>query len=102
MFSGDPARSREGGATLGFDRERCYGGIEVRDDKLRLDPRLPAELHELRLSIIYRSQPIELVVSHERIVARLTEDATQGAAVEVDIRGESRCLRPGDTFEVLR
>lgn len=82
--------------------QRCYGGIEVRDDKLRLDPRLPAELHELRLSIIYRSQPIELVVSHERIVARLTEDATQGAAVEVDIRGESRCLRPGDTFEVLR
>jgi trehalose/maltose hydrolase-like predicted phosphorylase len=82
--------------------QRCYGGIEVRGDKLRLDPRLPDELHELRLSIIYRSQPIELLFTHERIVARLTEDAARGAAVEVEIQGESRCLRPGDTFEVLR
>jgi trehalose/maltose hydrolase-like predicted phosphorylase len=80
--------------------QRCYGGIEVRGNKLRLDPQLPAELRELRLSIIYRSQPIELLFNHDRIVARLTEDARLGAAVEVDIWGTTRCLGPGDIFEV--
>jgi trehalose/maltose hydrolase-like predicted phosphorylase len=80
--------------------QRCYGGIEVRGNKLRLDPQLPEELRELRLSIIYRSQPIELRFSHDRIVARLTEDARLGAAVEVDIGGTTRCLGPGDIFEV--
>lgn len=80
--------------------QRCYGGIEVRGNKLRLDPQLPDELRELRLSIIYRSQPIELLFTHDRIVARLTEDARLGAAVEVDIWGTTRCLGPGDIFEV--
>lgn len=40
VFSGDPARSREGGATLGFDRERCYGGIDelIAKERTRSDP----------------------------------------------------------------
>ena len=41
------------------------------DEKERI-----SELHELRLSIIYRSQPIELLFTHERIVARLTDRLT--------------------------
>ncbi len=80
--------------------QRCYGGVEICGDKLRLDPRLPGELDELRFSIIYRRQHIDLVISHERITARLSEDATRGEAVEIEIGGETRCLAPGDTFEV--
>jgi alpha,alpha-trehalase len=80
--------------------QRCFGGVEIRDDKLRLSPRLPDELHELRFSVIYRRQHIDLVISHERIMARLSEDATRGEAVEIEIHGTTRCLEPGDVFDV--
>jgi predicted dehydrogenase len=35
VFSSDPARSRDGGAALGFDRDRCYGTIDELIDKER-------------------------------------------------------------------
>ena len=40
VFSSDPARSRDGGASLGYDRERCYGTIEelVAKERARPDP----------------------------------------------------------------
>jgi len=40
VFSSDPARSRDGGAALGFDRERCYGTIDelVAKERARPDP----------------------------------------------------------------
>ena len=39
VFSSDPARSREGGASLGFDRARCYGTIAdlIAGEKARPD-----------------------------------------------------------------
>ena len=40
VFSSDPARSREGGASLGFDRGRCYGTLDelVAKECARPDP----------------------------------------------------------------
>jgi predicted dehydrogenase len=38
VFSGDAKRSREGGAALGFDRERCYGTIDELVAKERARP----------------------------------------------------------------
>ncbi|MEO8486100.1 MAG: Gfo/Idh/MocA family oxidoreductase [Betaproteobacteria bacterium] len=40
VFSSDPARSRDGGASLGFDRERCYGTIDelIAKERTRPDP----------------------------------------------------------------
>ena len=40
VFSGNPARSRAGGASLGFDRERCYGTLDelVAKESARSDP----------------------------------------------------------------
>lgn len=40
VFSGDAARSREAGASLGYDRARCYGSIDelVAGERARADP----------------------------------------------------------------
>jgi alpha,alpha-trehalase len=38
--------------------QRCYTGIELRGDVLRLDPRLPRPLRRLRLSVRYRGQSL--------------------------------------------
>ncbi len=40
VFSSDPARSRDGGASLGFDRERCYGTLDelIEKERARPDP----------------------------------------------------------------
>ncbi len=80
--------------------QRCYGGIETREDMLYLDPRLPDELHELSFSLVYRGQSIDLRITHERVTVRLPEDAGQSMPVALDVRGHFRVLEPGDTLEV--
>jgi trehalose/maltose hydrolase-like predicted phosphorylase len=80
--------------------QRCYGGIGTSGDVLTIDPRLPQELEELRISIVYRSQQVDLQIAHDRVVVRLPEDALRGAPVDVEVRGRRRLLGPGDTFEV--
>jgi predicted dehydrogenase len=40
VFSSDPARSRDGGASLGYDRARCYGTMDelIAKERARPDP----------------------------------------------------------------
>ncbi|MGI9578525.1 MAG: glycosyl hydrolase family 65 protein, partial [Microthrixaceae bacterium] len=80
--------------------QRCYGGIETREDILYINPRLPDELHELCFSLVYRGQSIDLEISQEHIRVRLPDDAGQSMPVAVDVRGEFIVLEPGDTFEM--
>jgi trehalose/maltose hydrolase-like predicted phosphorylase len=40
--------------------QRCYTGIELRGDVLRLDPRLPRALGRLRLWVRYRGQSLRI------------------------------------------
>ena len=47
--------------------QRCYTGIETRDDVLWLNPQLPTELARLRLRIRYRQSSIELEVTHQQL-----------------------------------
>ncbi|NLC71810.1 MAG: glycoside hydrolase family 65 protein [Desulfuromonadaceae bacterium] len=50
--------------------QRCYLGIETRQDALWFDPRLPDELKRLTLRLLYRGQLLEVECSHERIGIR--------------------------------
>jgi alpha,alpha-trehalase len=80
--------------------QRCYGGIETREDVLYLNPSLPDELHELSFSINYRRQQIQLEFTHEHVRVRLVEDTGQVAPVALELLGEFTVLEPGDTFEM--
>ena len=45
--------------------QRCYTGIEIRDDVLWLNPYLPSKLTNVRLRVRYRGHWLRLHVSHE-------------------------------------
>lgn len=45
--------------------QRCYTGLEMREDVLWLNPCLPQELNEVRLRIRYRGHWLQLRVTHE-------------------------------------
>ncbi|MEU5721884.1 glycosyl hydrolase family 65 protein [Micromonospora sp. NPDC047738] len=78
--------------------QRCYTGLEVRGDVLRLNPLLPDGLDELDCVIRYRNQLIFLHVDHEGL--RISAAPGAGQPVPVAVRGESFPLPPGTTVEV--
>jgi len=81
--------------------QRCYSGLETREDVLILNPRLPDELHELRFSILYRRQTIHIEISHAQVRAQLSADhAGHPTTVMADIAGHFTILEPGEMVEV--
>jgi trehalose/maltose hydrolase-like predicted phosphorylase len=78
---------------------RCYGGIEIRQDVLFLDPVLPEELHELTFSIIYRRQLLHIEITRGQLRVRLSQHVGQAMPVAVDVAGDFHVLEPGDTVQ---
>jgi alpha,alpha-trehalase len=79
--------------------QRCYTGIEFRDDVLRLQPVLPVEMGSLKFSIRYRRHLVHLEFTPE--LARVRVDRDEGEAITVDVAGSVHSVRPGETIEVL-
>lgn len=50
---------------------RCYAGLEIRDDVLRLHPSLPPEFPNAAFEIVYRGQPISVEVTRAQVRLRL-------------------------------
>ncbi|HET6954767.1 MAG TPA: glycosyl hydrolase family 65 protein, partial [Acidimicrobiales bacterium] len=44
--------------------ERCYLGLETRDDALWFNPRLPDEITRLRTSLAYRGHRLQVTATH--------------------------------------
>ncbi|WP_433531102.1 glycoside hydrolase family 65 protein [Micromonospora sp. CA-263727] len=101
----DPAHSstREGihlGATAGtLDiLQRCYTGLEVRGDVLRLNPLLPDGLDHLDCVIRYRDRLIELRIDHHHV--RLTTPPGTDPPVTVLVRDRPVELMAGTTVTI--
>jgi trehalose/maltose hydrolase-like predicted phosphorylase len=47
--------------------QRCFVGIETREDELRFNPQLPREISRLRLKLRYRGQAVEISLDHKRL-----------------------------------
>ena len=77
--------------------ERCFAGIELRGDILRLDPFWPERLGTLELAIFYRDHAISLSVAAGAV--RATSSAGTAPPVRVACRGDVRELRPGHSVE---
>jgi alpha,alpha-trehalase len=73
--------------------QRCYGGIETRDDVLWLNPRLPMELPRVDLSVRYRGSWLDLRMTHRELHVSLR--CGTGGAVDVGVRSEITRLEPG-------
>lgn len=77
---------------------RCYAGMELRDDVLRMHPSLPSELGHAAFEIVYRGQPISVELTHARVRLRL--HPRSGAPITVCIEDRVSVLSPGDVHSV--
>ncbi|BBZ45376.1 trehalose-phosphatase [Mycobacterium parmense] len=78
--------------------QRCFTGLETRDDRLIVGPQWPEALGAIEFPLVYRGQRLHLRVSGR--AGALTSEAGNAAAVTVECRGAVRQLLPGHTIEV--
>ncbi|NLD98397.1 MAG: glycoside hydrolase family 65 protein [Fibrobacter sp.] len=64
--------------------QRCYTGLEVKDDELRFNPHLPVKLSEIRQRLRYRSHWIDVTITHDTI--SISFEKGWGNTVKVRIR----------------
>jgi len=78
--------------------QRCYCGIEVREDVLWLNPRLPEEMTRLRMPLHYRGHRIDLTVTADELQVRVLPGVP--GRVRVGVRGEVLEMEAGETRRV--
>jgi trehalose/maltose hydrolase-like predicted phosphorylase len=79
--------------------QRCYTGIELRDDVLRLNPRLPKALARLRLFVRYRGHSLEVELTADAIRVAALQCCAQ--AIRIAIDGEVHELAAGESRRFL-
>ncbi|MEV7358867.1 glycosyl hydrolase family 65 protein [Kitasatospora sp. NPDC091276] len=76
--------------------QRCYTGLEVREDALWLDPHLPSALGRLDLDLRYRGHwGLTIAVDRRSVTVSLREDRQE--PVLIRLRGTQTTVRPGET-----
>jgi trehalose/maltose hydrolase-like predicted phosphorylase len=76
---------------------RGYSGMEIRDDVLWFNPRLPEELKEITFHLRYRSHWIKMHITHKKI--RIDFDKGWANPVEIGIRGKKYTFKMDDYKE---
>jgi trehalose/maltose hydrolase-like predicted phosphorylase len=77
--------------------QRCYTGLEAREDALWLAPRLPDAVGRLTLRIRYRGAWLDLDIDRDRLRIAAADDAR--APVALRVYGRAAALEPGATRE---
>jgi alpha,alpha-trehalase len=76
--------------------QRCYAGLETRDDVLWLDPFWPQRLGALELSVLYRGRVITLTVADHTVLVH--SGPANLPPVRVGCGGQVSELSPGQTL----
>ena len=75
--------------------QRCYTGLEIRDDVLWFNPRLPDEIEELKFQIRYRSHWINIRLNQQKMWINF--DRGWAGPVKVNINGTSKIFDRNDS-----
>lgn len=78
--------------------QRCFTGLETRDDRLILSPQWPEGLGPIEFPFVYRGHRLHLELSGRR--ATLTAESGGAGPIDVECRGRIHQLMPGSTIEV--
>jgi trehalose/maltose hydrolase-like predicted phosphorylase len=76
--------------------QRCFAGMEMRDDVLWLNPFWPKSLGTLEFHIFYRDHKITLSIADHTV--RVSSGPGHFPAIRVGCRGELRDLGPGQSL----
>jgi alpha,alpha-trehalase len=79
--------------------QRAYSGIEMRRDTLWLNPALPIDIKELRMSIRYRGHSLQLHITQEFV--RVAARESKLGPINVGFREEIHSLAGGGRLEFL-
>lgn len=77
--------------------QRCYTGLETRNDALWFNPALPAEIRELSFNILYRRHWLGVTIRPDTLI--IESQGTPPAPITVGMGERSRDLFPGQTIE---
>ncbi|WP_371494702.1 glycoside hydrolase family 65 protein [Kitasatospora sp. NBC_00374] len=76
--------------------QRCYTGLEIRQDTLWLAPRLPSAIGQVELDLRYRGHwGIVLSVDRHSVTVSLQESLQE--PIRIGLRGSSTIVRPGES-----
>jgi len=76
--------------------QRCYTGLELREDALWLDPRLPSALGSLSMELRYRGHwGVRITVDRKNVTVALDPDRQE--PVTVRLRGTAARVGPGES-----
>jgi alpha,alpha-trehalase len=78
--------------------QRCYTGIEVRDQHLWLNPSLPEELRGLRIRVRFQGQTLEVRITHRNM--RIKVISPEAETVHLGVEGNLVELAPGRSITV--
>ncbi|HUX58164.1 MAG TPA: glycosyl hydrolase family 65 protein [Bacteroidales bacterium] len=76
---------------------RCYTGLEIRDDELWLNHRLPMEIKDLKIQIRYRSHWIKLKIDQKKL--RIDFEKGWDEPVKINVKGEKRVFKANGSAE---
>lgn len=74
--------------------QRCYSGMEPRDDVLWFNPKLPDELPSVRMRIRYRGHWLTVFINHQKM--RILVDRSLYTAAQIGFNGEVHTIRQGE------
>jgi len=78
--------------------QRCYLGIETRNDAIWFNPRLPSEIHMLRLNLRYRGQVITVLVEDGSLTVEIGNSGN--GTVRVVLGGIVAELKAGERSQI--
>jgi trehalose/maltose hydrolase-like predicted phosphorylase len=76
--------------------QRCYTGIETRENKLLFNPSLPNDLKGMQFDILYRQHWVNLQITLNKLIISTRKNAL--APIQIDFRGNTYELNAGDTM----
>lgn len=77
--------------------QRCYTGLELRDEVLRFNPQLPKQLDEIRMRLHYRNHGLILHFTHRKLT--VTSEQSWARPIHLGFRDDVCELSPGETLE---
>ncbi|HSI91745.1 MAG TPA: glycosyl hydrolase family 65 protein [Adhaeribacter sp.] len=77
--------------------QRCFAGLEIRDEVMWLDPVLPDEIFYLNLQIRYRGHWISVRINQQKLSISL--DRGLSNKIQIGVKGQVYCFETGQARE---
>jgi trehalose/maltose hydrolase-like predicted phosphorylase len=77
--------------------QRCYSGLEIRDDVLWLNPHLPDDIREMKFHVRYRGHWIKLTINTKQI--KIDFDKGWAEPVKIGVKGRRYTFETNDHKE---